>query len=135
MKKSSTILALGVLLLSGACQRETKGEKFQRDFQQFTLKECPKFVDPCTRLDSACYDIESRTLSYYYTVQDMLDDDSLYTEDLIETFHNNILKELKGSIQMKGYKDEGITFRYDYRSLTRGKQMLCLIFTPEDYNN
>ena len=127
------ILSLCILLVCGACKRETRDEKFQRDFQEFTLKECPKFVDPCTRLDSAHYDTESRTLSYFYTVQDLLDDDSLYTEDLIETFHDDILKGLKGSLQLKPYKDESITFRYAYRSISTGKVLLDLTFTPEDY--
>ena len=132
MKKVLAISCIA-LLICGACKRETRDEKFKRDFEEFTLKECPKFVDPCTRLDSACYDIGSRTLTYFYTVQDILDDDSIYTEDLVSTFHDNIQKELKGSIQMKGYKDEGITFRYLYHSITTGKMMLEMTFTKEDY--
>ena len=134
MKKVLTIIAIGMFVCS-ACKRETKDEKFQRDFQQFTQKECPKFVDPCTRLDSACYDIKSRTISYHYTVQDMLDDESIYTEELIEMFHDNIQKELKNSIQMKAYKDEGITFRYNYRSITTDKMLLELTFTEGDYKH
>jgi len=134
MKKLFTILCLGALLL-GSCKRETKDEKFQHDFQELTQKECPKFVDPYTRLDSAGYDIKTRTISYYYTVQELLDNDSIYTEDLVESFHEDILKGLKNSIQMKPYKDEGITFRYNYRSLTTGKVLLDLTFTKEDYKN
>ena len=122
-----------MMLAFCACKRETKDEKFKRDFQQFTQKECPKFVDPCTRLDSACYDIENRTLSYHYTVQDMLDDEEIYTEETNNAFYDDILKGLKNSIQMKSYKDEGITFRYDYRSITTGKMLLILTYTPEDY--
>ena len=80
MKKVlAAISCIGILLACGACKRETKDEKFQRDFKQFTQKECPKFVDQCTRLDSACYDIESRTLFYNYSVQGELDNDSIYT--------------------------------------------------------
>ena len=133
MKKILAIVCLGTIFVFGSCKRETKDEKFKRDFEQFTEKECPKFVDPCTRLDSACYDIGSRTLSYHYTVQDMLDDESIYTDEVVEMFSDNIQKELKSSIQMKGYKDEGITFHYDYRSTTTGKILLDLSFTPEDY--
>ncbi len=135
MKKVLALLCMGTLLICGACNRETKDEKFKSDFQQFTQKECPKYVDPCTRLDSACYDIASRTLSYHYTVQDMLDDEAIYTEELTDAFHDDILKSLKNSIQLKTYKDEGITFRYDYRSTTTGKMLLVLTFTKEDYGN
>lgn len=134
MKKVlAAISCIGILLACGACKRETKDEKFQRDFKQFTQKECPKFVDQCTRLDSACYDIESRTLFYNYSVQGELDNDSIYTEELSEAFHNDILKGLKGSLQLKVYKDEGITFCYSYRSMTTGKLLLELNFTKEDY--
>lgn len=133
MKKIIAFACLGAIFVFGSCKRETKDEKFKRDFEQFTQTECPKFVDPCTRLDSACYDIESRTLSYHYTVQDMLDDEKIYTEETNNAFYDDILKGLKNSIQMKSYKDEGITFRYDYRSITTGKMLLILTYTPEDY--
>ena len=133
MKKILAIVCLGAIFVFGSCKRETTDEKFKRDFEQFTEKECPKFVDPCTRLDSACYDIESRTLSYHYTVQDMLDDESIYTDEVVNMFSDNIQQELKSSIQMKGYKDEGITFHYDYRSTTTGEILLDLTFPPEDY--
>lgn len=135
MNKVLAILCLGAVILCGACKRETKDEKFQQDFLQFTQKECPKYVDPCTRLDSAYYDIGSKTISYHYTVQDDLDNDSIYTEELIDAFRENILKGLKNSIPMKPYKDESITFRYDYRSITTGKMLLDLTFTKEDYGN
>ena len=135
MNKILAIACLGILVAFSACKRETKDEKFQRDFQQYTQKECPKYVDPCTRLDSACYDIQTRTISYHYTVQDKLDDESIYTDELTGLFHDDILKSLKHSIQMKTYKDEGITFHYDYRSTTTGKMLLELTFTKEDYGN
>ena len=134
MNKILAVFCLA-LFVCGACKRETKDEKFRRDFQQFTQKECPKFVDPCTRLDSACYDIGSRTISYHYTVQDDLDNDSIYTEELVDKFRENILKGLKNSIPMKPYKDESITFRYDYRSITTDKMLLEMTFTKEDYGN
>lgn len=124
-----------ILLTFSACKRETKDERFQKEFQQFTQKECPKFVDECTRLDSAVYDIENRTLTYFYTVRGELDNETIYTnERMTSGFHNDILKNLKGSLQLKIYKDEGISFRYNYCSETTGKQYLDLTFTPEEYN-
>ena len=52
---------------------------------------------------------------------------------LISTFRESMLKGLKGSLPMKAYKDESITFRYVYRSASTGKTRLELTFTPEDY--
>lgn len=135
IKKVFAIACIGAMIVCGSCKRETKNEKFKRDFELFTQKECPKFMDACTRMDSVCYDIKSRTLTEYYTVSDKLDVDSIYTdEQLISTFNETLLKGLKSSIQLKQYKDEGITFRYTYRSLSTGKTRLELTFTPEDYN-
>ena len=135
MNKVLAIIACSSLIVCSTCKRETKDERFQRDFQQFTQKECPKFVDPYTCLDSAIYDIESRTLSYHYTVQEMLDNESIYTDELTEAFHEDILKGLKNSIQLKPYKDEGITFHYDYYSKTTGKMLLEMTFNKEDYQH
>ena len=136
MKKVLAILCTGALLICGACKRETKDERFLHDLQLFTQKECPKFVDPNIRMDSICYDIGTRTRTEYYTVFNQLDKDSIYTNDaLINPFREAIQKELKNSIQLKLYKDEGITFCYDYRSNTTGKKLLVLTFTKEDYGN
>ncbi|MBP3711933.1 MAG: hypothetical protein IJ219_06395 [Bacteroidaceae bacterium] len=132
--KTYKVLAVCLLaMLAQACQRETKDERFRREFRQFTEKECPKFVDACTRLDSAVFDIESRTLCYHYTVQDDLDDETIYTDKLISQHQGDILSGLRNSLQLKVYKDEGINFCYQYRSITTGKTLLELTFTQEDY--
>ena len=63
------------------------------------------------------------------------DNESIYSnEDMTSSFHDTILKGLRGSLQMKPYKDEGITFCYDYYSISSGKKLFNLTFTPEDYN-
>ena len=128
---AATLLCTPLLLAS--CQRETKDEKIRRDFRNLTEKECPKDVDPYTSMDSVVYDIPTRTLSYYYSVREMLDDESLYTEEVVNLHREKVQKDLKSSIQMKSYKDQGITFRYEYRSVTSGKVLLDLSFTKEDY--
>lgn len=134
MNKILAIACLGILVAFSACKRETKDEKFKRDFELFTQKDCPKLMDPCTRMDSVCYDIGSRTMTEYYTVMSDLDVDSIYAnEKVMESFRETMLKGLKSSIQLKKYKDEGISFRYLYRSLSTGEVRLELIYTPEDY--
>ena len=135
MNKILAIACLGILVAFSACKRETKDEKFKRDYEMFTQKECPKIMDEWTRMDSICYDIESRTLTEYYTVMGRLDADSIFAdEELIGDYTEKLLASLKGSIQLKKYKDEGINFRYHYRSLSTGEVRLELTFTPEDYN-
>lgn len=135
MKRIMAMFCLGTLIVCGACRRETKDEKIKRDYEMFTQKECPKLMDEWTRMDSICYDIGSRTLTEYYTVMGQLDADSLFAdEELIGEFTEKMLASLKGSIKLKQYKDEGINFRYHYRSLSTGEVRLELTFTPEDYN-
>lgn len=133
-KATSTIIAsLGLLIMFSSCSRETKDEKFRRDFRQFTERECPKEMDPYTRQDSVAYDIPSRTLTFYYTVKGDLDNDTIYTNELTDPFREMLLKDLKSSIQLKQYKDEGITFRHNYRSSSTGETLLEIAFTSEDY--
>lgn len=134
-KKLTASVALCALIVCGACKQETKDEQFKKEFEQITLKECPKYVDRCILLDSTIYDIKSRTLNYHYTLEGSLDSDTIYNEKAKNLFHENILKSLKTSIQLKPYKDEGITFRYIYRSNSTGKTLLELTFTAEQYNN
>ena len=125
---------LGILLAFGACRRESKHEQFKRAFEEFTRKECPKATDECTRMDSICYDIERRTITEYYTVMDKLDKDSIFADkEIIHQFNEIMLKTVKGNLSLKRYKDEGITFRYCYRSLSTGKTRLELVYTKEDY--
>jgi len=135
MQKNKVMLAalVGMMLATGACRRETKDEQVRRVFMEYTQKECPKFVDPYTRLDSAQYSIAEKTLSYHYTVTDSLDNELLFTDELIDEFQGNVLKELKSSIAMRNYKEMGITFHYDYHSQSSGKMLLELDFTPDDY--
>ena len=134
MNKVLAIACLGILASFSACKRESKDEKFKRDFELFTQKDCPKLMDPCTRMDSVCYDIGSRTMTEYYTVMGELDDDSIYADEkVMGTYRETLQKGLKSSIQLKPYKDEGISFRYVYRSLSTGETRLELIYTPEDY--
>ena len=134
--KVLALICFGTLLALCACKRETKDERFRREFQQFTQKECPKLIDENTRMDSICYDIGSRTRTEYYTVVNNLDDKDIYTDEkLIASFHEAVLKELKNSIQLKQYKDEGINFCYAYRSDSTGEMFMQLTFTKEDYGN
>ena len=135
LNKVLAIVCLGSLLVCNACQRETKDERIKREYEQFTLKECPKDMNFCTRMDSICYDIDTRTLTEYYTLKDTLDDESILTNELLNGFRDEILKQLKTSLQMKPYKDEGINFRYDYRSFTTGKLLFELYYTKEEYGN
>lgn len=136
-RQNALLILAAAAMLTAACKRETKDERFRREFEAYTQKECPKLIDQDTRMDSISYTAQpQRTLTEYYTVMNALDQDTLYADKkLIGTLREQMLGALKSSIQLKPYKDEGVTFCYSYRSHSSGRIRLLLTFTPDDYNN
>lgn len=122
-----------LLLAVTGCKKQTLEERIYQEAQQFTLKNCPKPVDKYTMLDSCTFSIKKRTYYYNYTVKDNLDVDSLYTQELYDLFRQQLLSDIKNSIQLKTCKDAGISFCYRYYSARCGKIHMQQIFTPKDY--
>jgi len=79
------------------------------------------------------FSIPKRTYYYNYTVNGYLDTDSLYTKELHDMFHEDLLSNIKNSIQLKGCKDAGVTFCYRYYSDRSGKLLMVQKFTRKDY--
>lgn len=135
MNKVITIFCLGAILIFSGCKRETKDERFKRECEQFTQKECPMEMYPGVNLDSLCYDTDNRIRSEYYTVEADFGSDSIFSKETLATLHDALLKDVKSSIQLKPYKDEGITFRYVYISSSSKQTIFEMSFTPKDYGN
>lgn len=132
MKKLPLIFLLAAVCVSG-CRKETRDEKLRRESIEFSNKNCPQEIDPYTTMDSARYDIDTRTYTYYYTVRDFMDNDSIYTEEVLENFRQKVISELRTSISVKSYKDSGLTFAYEYHSDKSGKTLVHMEFTKEEY--
>lgn len=132
MKKLQLTFALAVLCLQ-SCNKENLDQKFERESIEFTKENCPQDIDPYTTLDSAYYNPETKTYTFYHTVKDFMDNDTIYTEPVIEEFRSYIIDELRSSISLKKYKDCGITFAYQYFSDKSGKSIVYLEFPKEDY--
>ncbi len=136
MKKSIISIVLCTLFLTfTGCRRENIDERIHREAKEFTEKNCPREMDPYTTIDSACYDMKNRIYSYNYTVQGLLDVDSIYTDELLNSFRETLLGQIKTSIQMKALKDQGVTFAYRYFSQESGKTLMNITFTKEDYKH
>ena len=131
MKRILLIVPL-FLVLSG-CKHKRLDERFYQEAQNFTRKNCPKEVDNCTTLDSCTFSIPKRTYYYNYTVKGDLDVDSLYTQELYNLFREQLLADIKNSIQLKGCKDAGVTLCYRYYSDRSGKVRMQQKFTKKDY--
>lgn len=90
-------------------------------------------MDPYTMLDSLSYDMKSRTLTYYYTLEGTLDDDKVLTEEVYDGFRKELCKNIINSVELKNYKEKLINLRYCYYSKSKGNIRFKTTFTPEDY--
>jgi hypothetical protein len=111
----------------------SRDEQIAREAREYTQKQCPRYVDKSTRMDSTTYDTQNRVFAYNYTVEGELDDPAIYTEQVKSLFRDKILKEIRSSIQMKSYKDEGLTILYRYVSASTGETRLEYRFEKEEY--
>ena len=133
MTKINTTLLLGALLGFCACHFESFDERCAREAREYTEKQCPRRMDQYTLMDSLTYDGHSRTLNYNYTLEGFLDNDTVMSAQACESFKDVLRKNVVNSVDLKPYKEKGISFSYRYYSKATGKTRLQVRFTPEDY--
>ena len=85
MKKINNTLLLGALLGFCACHFESFDERCAREAREYTEKQCPRRMDQYTLMDSLTYDDHSRTLNYYYTLEGVLDNDTVMNAQSCES--------------------------------------------------
>ncbi len=135
MKKTIILVSLSILVgIFCGCKKESLDERIARECADFTKKECPKSIDQWTQMDSTRYTPSDRTVHYFYTVKGKLDVDSIYTEELKDIFHEQLLNNINSSIILREYKEYGCSFHYTYISETTGKTYVEYTFRPGDYN-
>lgn len=115
-----------------ACQ-ETRKEQFAHAARTLT-EQCPVSIDPYTRLDSLVYQEADSSFHYYYSMSGA-GDNEFAGMIAYPSFAEKIKKSVKNSIEMKPYKDAGITFLYHYYSLSSGIHLGNIKITPEDYRH
>lgn len=134
MKKQKLFIPLLALTaLLSACNFESFDKRCQREAEEYTEQQCPRRLDPCTVLDSMKYDLNTRTLQYYYTLEGFLDSTNVLTDQVVADFRKQLKNDLTNSVQLRKYKEEGINFDYIYLSKSTGETALKLKFTPKDY--
>ena len=126
-----TLLFLFVLVCG--CQQKTAIEQFAQEAREFTLNQCPKQVDACTRMDSTTFCASTLTYCFNYTVSEMLDNDSVFQGETRQKLHDALLADIRTSIALMGYKEAGITLSYRYFSAQHGTQLGEFTFRKEDY--
>ncbi len=133
MKKIYATLLLGLPLGLCACHFESFEERCAREAREYTERQCPRRTDRYTLMDSLTYDDRSRTLNYYYTLEGALDDDTTMDTQACESLKDILRKNVANSVELKAYKEKGISFSYCYYSRASGKVRFHVRFTPEDY--
>ena len=96
--------------------------------ERFNTEEAPKRVEELMTQDSMAYDITTRTLSYFYTVEGV--GEELFPKEQLQ---QQILQHIRSSIQLKTHKDHDVSFHYRYHGKESGKVLLDVTFGPEDY--
>lgn len=127
------IIPIVAFLLLSACNHESKDEKICRQAQEFTRTSCPKSMDEYTALDSLVYTPEGRIMSYYYSVSDKMDCDSVYDAEMLDVFHTSLLSNIRQNTGLLELKEHSVTFRYIYSSASDDKTYMSFIFAPCDY--
>lgn len=117
-----------------ACQ-ESLEKRAAREASEYTRKNCPSAIRDNVRTDSLAFDEATRTIIYYHSLFNTLDDSAFianHKEEMISRLNN----ALKRDISLKSYKEAGFNIRYEYHSSTSPKLILLeKTFTPEDYSN
>jgi ADP-ribose pyrophosphatase YjhB (NUDIX family) len=126
------LLATGLM---SSCQFETFEERCQREAMEYTEKQCPRRMDDYTVMDSVTFDMAQRILTYHYTIEGDLDNDTVLTPQAIAHFQEILGEEVKNSVELKHQKEEGVTFRYTYHSKTTGKQRFNVVYDKEFYGH
>ncbi|MBR3372804.1 MAG: hypothetical protein IKO67_07625 [Bacteroidaceae bacterium] len=94
-------------------------------------RRMPRNITRGVVLDSLHYDRRTNTLVYYHTM-----DDALYTAEAIrygkKQLREQLLMDISNSVALKRLKDEGLSFRYVYLTLSDGKECLSMQFENDE---
>ena len=130
MKKLILCFLMMSILIS--CQ-QSRQEKLRKEALQTSIM-CPIRIDKETTLDSMTYHQSDNTLFYYYSLIGSLDN-AQKINNLRPQIIKNQLETVKNSIELRKYKEWGISFCYIYFSKTSHKLLLNMKFTKEQYND
>ena len=128
-------IALLLLLVGFTSCQEKLMDRFEREAQEFSKKNCPqRYDDGMTILDSVTFCKEAEgTFRLYYTID--------VTEEQKQEIISNHLPELremnlgiiKNSIQYRKMTEAGETFAYEYKDARTGEMVAEFTYKAEDY--
>ena len=113
---SATVAILSAFVRLTACQ-ESFDKRLQREARDFTENHCPQEPEPGTQLDSTTYAPNERVYTLWYS---LAPENETAIRERTELLHQLLLHELVADVNYINLKNEGITFRYVYRSQQTG---------------
>lgn len=131
--KKHLIFMLSIAVLV-ACQKSFE-ERIIEATQDYTSRQCPKYIEPGNQLDSLTYSTTTRTITHWYSLSGDKAD-STYQAALKnnpEMYRANTLRSLINDTNWEGCKQESVNFRYVYRLADTGEQVFEILLTPVDY--
>ena len=132
MRSKSFFLLLFAVFLAVACT-ESFEERCRREAREYTERMCPRAMTPGMIMDSMTFVSDPVGFNYFYTLDGDLDDPELLTDEVLSTFHDELLKNLRQDIGLKKYKERDFTFTYTYYSRSTGEVLTEAVFTPDEY--
>lgn len=127
------MIVLASLWLLAACT-ESFEDRCRREAREYTERMCPRVIAEYTMIDSMVFVEQPIGFTYYYNVSGPLDDPELMTDEVIEEFRSELLRNLRRDINLKRYKERGLTFTYIYVSATTHEHLAEATLGPKDYN-
>ena len=120
--KKTFILIISALVLS-ACHHETIEERAQRETKEYTQKFCPTPFINYTRTDSMTFENATRTIIYYCSFSDKMDNADIIEKNSIKIV-DGLKKGISDNTGIKNYIDAGLNFRYVVHSHKNPQEVL-----------
>lgn len=119
---------------TGKIKVRSFNERETSTLRDFTRLKCPMKIDEYTVMDSMWYDSLSRTIYYDYTVNGILDDDSVYQNKETQKLMKRTTKQnIKDNTEIAEERDkEKLDFRFRYYSASSKKILVDLTIKNED---
>lgn len=127
MKKNIYISLLFVNIFINISCKESFSDRCIREVNDIN-RQCPKFIDEKTCLDSIKYLEDKNTFQYFYSIEGNVDNDLKSAID-----RDKIVDGISNTPGMKDYMDNQVTFEYKYYQKNSNNELICIIVTPQDY--
>ena len=133
MRKLLPLVSICILFVFYGCKKQNSfDERCQKEAQELTHRKCPQTVTEGIICDSITYDLKTHTMQYHYTMSGEYDNPETIAKGLAD-FKKALGNSITNSIDLKKYKDNGISFRYTYLSKSTKKVLIDETFTKKDY--